>query len=259
MIRVRNLGRLGNNLFQFAFGYATARHFRTPFFMDDMGWFHLFENRAWWKLRNRLYLKLWREKSLPELNWTDNDIDPETRIHALQNHTSYRGYFHSEKYFLDYEKDIRKIFTIRSPFNRAFERKYSDLLRSPRKLVINYRGGKDFTDAQFTLHSDYYERAYTHLLQKGFQPDQIIVISNEIEEAKPVLHFLKSPHFLKTACAEEDFKWISIADANILSNSTFAWWAGWLNTNAPKTIAPLHWPSIGPGQKYLYHDRWDWL
>jgi hypothetical protein len=38
-----------------------------------------------------------------------------------------------------------------------------------------------------------------------------------------------------------DFYVVNQARNLILSNSTFGWWAGWLNTNSRKTIAPKYW------------------
>jgi hypothetical protein len=261
MIKVRNLGRLGNNFFQFAFGYAASRELGTDFFMDDMGWFHLFRYRRYWQIRNKLLLKLYDSNDRTELNWTDNSIPPHVRLSQLENGTAYRGYFQSETYFLKYEKEIRKIFRFRAPFVKRFEREFAELRSHERILTINVRGG-DYLGLDFSLPAKYYEKAYETVLKSQFKPSLTLIITDDIPFAQKILDFIPEKTFISERSPEKDFRWLTVSDALIIPNSSFTWWGAWLNERSKITVAPRNW--IGWHQQAedpvgITVPRWTWI
>ncbi|MES2310010.1 MAG: alpha-1,2-fucosyltransferase [Verrucomicrobiota bacterium] len=261
MIKVRNLGRLGNNFFQFAFGYAASRELGTDFFMDDMGWFHLFKNRCYWQLKNKLLLQLYNSRPRPEFNWTDNTVPPSIRLSQLQNGVSYRGYFQSETYFLKYEKEIRKIFQFRQPFIKRFDQEFTELRSQERILTINVRGS-EYLQFPFSLPASYYEKAYATILESDFKPGLVLVITDDILFAQKILDFIPNKMFIPNRSPEKDFRWLTLSDALIIPNSSFTWWGAWLNERSKITVAPRHW--IGWPQKTedpvgITVPQWKWI
>jgi Glycosyl transferase family 11 len=261
MIKVRNIGRFGNNLFQFAFGYATARELRTNFCMDEMGWFHLFKNRTYWQLKNRLLLKFWQSSPRKEFDFTNNDIDPKNRLQELRNCHSYRGYFQSERYFIKYEKELRKIFQFRKQFIRRMEEEFKPLLKNQKILLINVRGG-DYQSLPFLLPRNYYFNAYQRLKKCGFEPDCILIITDDREYADRLLDFIPNKTFIPNPSMEKDFFWLTQANALIIPNSSFSWWGAWLNAKSKVTIAPKNWLGWKEGKEYpvgIMHSSWRWI
>ena len=261
MIKIRNLGRLGNNLFQFAFGFAAARELRTDFYMDEMGWFHLFKNRGYWQIKNKVILKYWDRKKRREIDYTNNNIFPLSRLEQLENKVSYRGYFQSELYFLKYKKEIREIFQFRKPFLRKMNNEFSSLLKSRRILVINIRGG-DYLNLEFLLPKEYYSKAYHEVLKSGFEPDCLLVITDDREYAEKALDFISNKIFLENPSLEKDLFWLTNADALIIPNSSFSWWGAWLNAKSKVTIAPKNWLGWKEGKEYpvgIMHSSWKWI
>jgi len=49
---------------------------------------------------------------------------------------------------------------------------------------------------------------------------------------------------------EEDFYMLTQAKYMIIPNSSFSWWAAWLNQNEPITIAPDRWFNYNSGDNF---------
>lgn len=261
MIKVRNLGRLGNNLFQFAFGYSASRELGTNFCMDEMGWFHFFQNRFFWRVRNNVFLKYWNTSTRNEFNFTNNEIPPEDRIGKLENNVSYRGYFQSEIYFKKYEKELRKIFQFRKQFVKRMREENDILLKKRKILSINIRGG-DYRSLPFLIPKSYYLRAYQEVMNSGFDPDCLLVITDDREYADRLLDFIPQKTFIENRSMEKDFFWLTQSDALIISNSSFSWWGAWLNEKAKITIAPKNWLGWNEDRELpvgIMGSRWKWV
>jgi len=91
---------------------------------------------------------------------------------------------------------------------------------------------------------DYYRQAINYM-SKMVEKPTFFIFSDDIEFSK---HALKSPfqvRFVDHNGPEknyEDLILMSNCSHNIIANSTFSWWAAWLNRNPDKiVIAPSRW------------------
>jgi hypothetical protein len=85
----------------------------------------------------------------------------------------------------------------------------------------------------------YYERAVSL-----FPEDSLFIIcSDDIKWCKNHLsHLSKNLIFIEGNIHTHDFYLMSLCKHNIISNSTFSWWAAYLNPNPDKiTVTPDHW------------------
>ena len=74
--------------------------------------------------------------------------------------------------------------------------------------------------------------------------NKIYVFSDEIEWCKTNLNFQRMV-FMEGYSNIEDLRLMSLCKYNIIANSSFSWWAAWLNENKDKkVIAPKQW--FGP-------------
>ena len=67
----------------------------------------------------------------------------------------------------------------------------------------------------------------------------ILVFSDDLELAKRALSYTNLDcYYIKNKNNIEDFAHMSICDHNVIGNSTFAWWAAYMNKNNGLVVAP---------------------
>lgn len=167
------------------------------------------------------------------------------------DNTVFVGYYQSWRYFDDIRNDIRREFRFRPDIEEKALEIFAPL-RSP-IVTVNVRRG-DYTLPPFNtfftqLDIDYYRRAMAR-----FTSNHIFVfVSDDIEWCKT--HF-KGHHYIQSGNHWVDMCCITLADHHIIANSSFAWWAAWLNSKAGKrVIAPAEWYQSGQHPHWLYTDH----
>jgi hypothetical protein len=88
---------------------------------------------------------------------------------------------------------------------------------------------------------DYYEKAVERIAETVKNPE-LFVISDDIEWCKENLRLPYKTTHIDGNAGFEDMHIMSHCAHNIIANSSFSWWAAWLNTNPDKVvIAPKKW------------------
>ena len=160
-----------------------------------------------------------------------------------------KGYFQSEKYFIDCAELIRQAFT---PI-------YGIHLQ-PETTSIHVRRGDylKLSHAHTNLSPEYYAEAVKITNTKNY-----IVFSDDIEWCKNNFAWLaamdKNIIFSTNKSPVEDLTIMAGCQNNIIANSSFSWWSGWLNPNTNKTIvAPKNWfgPTLQHNVKDLCPEAW---
>lgn len=158
------------------------------------------------------------------------------------------GYWQSEKYFFDIRKELVKRFNMQCPLMEE-NRKIAEMIRRAKcPVALHIRLGDYLTSKSQGIYGnicteEYYEKAISYI-QKKYSEAFFFVFSNEPEKA---LSWLNNKNFYVVDCNSEETGWIdmylmSICHHNIIANSTFSWWAAWLNDYPHKeVIAPKIW------------------
>jgi hypothetical protein len=138
------------------------------------------------------------------------------------------GYWQGEKYFTDCVDEIREEL---QPINKP-EIPESSLSIHVRRT--DYVGLQNYHPLQPV---SYYESAIDLLNHTG----NIYVFSDDIQWCKENFKF-DNMHFIHNEDPLIDLWTMSSCEKNIIANSTFSWWAAWLN-NSPnkKVICPKNW------------------
>lgn len=89
---------------------------------------------------------------------------------------------------------------------------------------------------------NYYENAI-RLINKKISNVKYFVFSDEIDWVKENMN-IKNATYIKNnnRIPHEDIELMGLCEHNIIANSSFSWWASWVNENKEKIIiAPKRW------------------
>jgi hypothetical protein len=149
------------------------------------------------------------------------------------------GIFQSEEYILDRKKDIQEWYKLKQEYVSLYESKLNELgiVLDENLCVINFRGGEYRAFSFLILRKEYWADSINHML--SINPNmKFLVITDDVECAR---YFM--PFEIPTLHIDIGFDFYVVNQAKwvILSNSTFGWWAAWLNNKTNKIIAPKYW------------------
>lgn len=160
------------------------------------------------------------------------------------------GYFQSYKYFFGYESYIKKVFSF--PEEKLDKSNRDILLKisNTNSVSIHIRRG-DYVNDSVTqsFHGNCSINYYTDaILELSNKIDDITLFffSDDIEWVKIQFKDIPYPkifidHNIKSDSWKDMFL-MSSCNHNIIANSSFSWWAAWLNDNPDKIIiAPEKW------------------
>lgn len=265
MVTIRIKGGLGNQLFQYASGYALAQRLNQPITLDysffstqtlrgfKLGNFRLPEaitmttdkqfpivellkgrcvNKAVRQL-NRRVITCGKSDYLLE---TKSDLVPE--FYTLNSENIYMdGYFQSELYFLNYRQTLLQQLQPNYEFDQAVK-KIMDEVEKCNSVAVHVRRG-DFLKVQnnrnprlYLLPEDYYQNALNYIGNQIENP-QYYWFSDDINWVKRSFGEKENFHFVSLSTPYPDIDEMMLMKTcknTIAANSTFSWWASWLNT-----------------------------
>lgn len=264
MIIVRLRGGLGNQLFQFAAGYSLAHRHGVELKSD----LYTYQKHPLRKYELHNFNVSLPEASREEVhqftgsNFLDRYLNKKSnyfyspKVFAQPHYHFYddffslpaplylSGYWQSEKYFMNVADSIRKTFTPSRPLDPKNE-ELIKTVRSSESVAVHIRRSDYKTGSFFQpMGLDYYRRALDEIEKKVNNP-RYFIFSDDIAWTRQQLADLKDATFIDHNKGDDSFKDLLLMSAcknQIIANSTFSWWAAWLNDNKDKVvIAPQTW------------------
>ena len=167
------------------------------------------------------------------------------------------GYFQSEKYFKDFEKEIIELFHFSIDDKKKIKNFFHwwGLLDKPITSVHIRRGDYlKFTDFHPVCSPEYFNNAMKEIGDSYF-----VFVSDDMDWVKAT--FTGNTNYIYSDFNDEtlDLTLLTMCDNNIISNSSFSWWGAYLNQNKDKKIiAPKQWfgPSGPQDTQDLIPDGW---
>ncbi len=267
MIISQLTGGLGNQMFQYAFGFSLARRLKTEFrhrfvsFQGDTPRNLELDNltvsakqASLSELSKIGYPPSQFSKIITRIGLEESVVKTETSLsfqkEALNfSDNSYiQGYWQSEKYFIEFENDIRKEFRFKVPSTRKNDEILKEISNN-NSVSVHVRRGDYVADAKTnaihgTCDLKYYEKAMA-LIEKKIKNPVYFFFSDDPEWVKMNLKSVHKKYYVdwnQGNLSYIDMHLMSNCKHNIIANSSFSWWGAWLNKNPDKNvIAPKKW------------------
>lgn len=239
-------GRLGNNLFQYAYILSISKKVGGFYFIDQISYNFLpvkyFDLPSYNAKLNAVLTKFYH--SCRPLFKNVFEFTPAAGSAGYFTH--YKGYYQNESYFEKSINLVRKEFTVKESLVKKFNSTYSSLfqkqtiavhIRRTDILTLGIHNGKEAVDTSLPL--DYYYRCFKAI--PNFDSYTVIFASDDMEWAREKFGHMANA-YIQDKDEITDFLMLANADIVITANSSFSWWAAYLNNKAYKVIfTPKNW------------------
>lgn len=244
------MGRMGNQMFQYACARNLELNHGYSCSLDDLSQLKYFElgNLAHWSnaWKSKLFFHVAKRlhgMSVARLDFEDMLQDYSTWLLSIDQPTMVWGFFQSELYFKTAVHAIRDSFRVKPKYQvgfQAFIRKYGLLPGAYNAIHLRRTDYKGFTvkglqGDDFTLPLAYYDQALALLGQDL----PLVIVSDDPAYCQQVYGHINQV-VVSTEDAITDFQILRHASKLVISNSTFAWWAAWLNADAQAIYCPQY-------------------
>lgn len=146
------------------------------------------------------------------------------------------GGFQSPKYFSKHSKEIVEMFKVPKDKEQELRNRHSILKDNTVSLHVRRGDYIKLSEHHHNLSIRYYQNAINY-----FQGCKFLIFSDDIEWCKK--QFVGSEfYFVENQSDVDDLYLMSLCNHNVIANSTFSWWAAYLNQNPNKVV--------------VYPDKW---
>ena len=274
MIIVELLGGLGNQLFQYAAGRATALRLGTSLALDTrfldqdrkrafaLGAFRVrattfngWQRPPWridgeWWPWLRLVAAERLGQPLPMARFKEDDSAGTFDGSSLQlgRSTVMSGYFQSERYFAEFATVLKHELTLASSPSPSFQQAAIAISAAgPNSVSLHIRRGDYATDpTTAAVHGlvgcDYYSRALAALATQIVRPS-IFLFTDDLRALAEIEALDLRPHVLSGLglTDAEEMMLMAACRHHVIANSSFSWWGAWLGQHGGTTVAPGRW------------------
>ena len=170
------------------------------------------------------------------------------------------GYWQTEKYFESFASEIRSAFQFKKSVSEKTQSAMLQITENTASLHVR-RGDYLNGGLHDVCTKEYFNTAIYYAMNKSGITN-FLIFSNDIEWCKNNLDYQNcSVTFVDWNSGEaswQDMALMTHCRVNIISNSSFSWWSGWLNQCKDKVvIAPNFWNRRELGYKDTYY-RFDY-
>jgi len=252
MIIIKLTGGIGNQMFQYALGRKLSIDKKTEFALD-ISWYEKSLDRRYlldnFQISEKLGTKFEKIKAKFFANVKEKNFLFDPKIFHLSKNSYLDGYWQSPKYFEGIEDILQKDFTLKKPQGE----KYDEMLRkivAGNSVSLHVRRGDYKASKNVKIFADitpeYYQNAIVYIKEK-IGIIHLFVFSDDVNWVKENLKIDVPTTFVSEEgfADYQELALMSNCKHNIIANSTFSWWASWLNSNKNKiVITPSKWFNI---------------
>lgn len=274
MIIIKLQGGLGNQMFQYTMASVLAKKNNTSVLIDTSS-FNLTEKRNGYTPRNfelaifnnsyikaseHVILSFYHLSNINKIRrklglhypkiYVEPSFDFQTAVLSIKSPVYLIGYFQSYKYFVGFEGFVRQLFSFPVDALDEINKELLIKIKNSNSIAIHIRRG-DYVNDKMTAEYhgscslDYYLEGIKLLASKK-EDFTLVFFSDDSDWVKEQFDDLPYSKIIidhnKAENSWKDMLLMSSCHHNIIANSSFSWWAAWLNENSEKiVIAPKHW------------------
>ena len=241
------MGRLGNQMFQYASLKGIARNIGTditiPYYKDAV------DDGIGNMLRTELFDSFDLNTNIGLLNGGKSPVVHERHFHyddelfyQCPDNISLQGYFQTEKYFRHIKSEIYDDFTFKEEIFTPCQQLMWQL-DFPIALHVRRTDYISNSANPPPCSISYYENALKH-----FDDDREVIVFSDDPEWCKEQELFSEDRFMVSENEDNrmDLCLMSLCSDFIIANSTYSWWGAWLSTNKnKKVIAPVQWFGTG--------------
>jgi len=262
MITVKLIGGLGNQMFQYAIGRHLAEKNRTALSLDistllkrdeinytprnfELNVFNVKYSKLINKPSSSYFNKAYNKLFTSTINEKGYNYD--SQVLSNKGNIYLNGFWQTEQYFKDIEEIIRKDFTFKATPN-AININHIKNINAANSVSIHFRRGDYITNSSAVdfhgiCEPEYYQNAINEIKNKVTNP-HFFIFSDDVEWVQENFIIDNATIISNNTASDafEDMRLMAACKHNIIANSSFSWWAAWLNNNPDKiVIAPKRW------------------
>jgi hypothetical protein len=255
------MGGMGNQMFQYALARNISLKYNRPLKIDlsflknrnmgynfvyrdyDLNIFNVYEDFEIGQLGTTARVNEPHfHYSKPLMESINNTIKNNPEVNFLIN-----GYWQTPLYFNEFEKQIRKDFTFRDKVEDADEY-IKDMLvkiQSTNSILLNVRR-TDYLNTNYhgVMGKEYLDKGI-EIIESKVEDPHYFLFSDDVEWCKENIKYHNMTlvdHSYKGDKFSYYLQLMKNCKNFIIPNSSFAWWAAWLNENTDKiVITPKQW------------------
>lgn len=249
------MGGLGNQMFQISHAIAQGLKNNKPSKFRPLSYTPMQANQPT-KYLDNIFRNVEFTNNIPDTvriqsGWNYTPINP-----SWETSVEFFGYFQSNKNFLGYDKQIKKLFEPTEDFIKKINLIYPEI-NNEKTVSLHIRRGDYLTISHIhpVIDKSYIDEA----INQNGDYSNLFIFSDDIEWVKENLHY---PNQIIVSELEdyEELWMISLCKNNIMSNSSFSWWGSFLNKNENKKVfVPDIWfgDSLNHNTEDIYLKSWN--
>ena len=267
--KIGHFGRLGNQLFQFSstYGIANKLGYNVSFPIENCKEPNIEHFKD--GITRNVYFDIPRIFDIPD-NLLTSKVNNETKyqiqepyfhfcedLFSIPDFSDIVGYYQSEKYFIHCESNLRDILQFKDSIKTKAEKIFTNINEQTVSIHIRVGDYIGLSDHHPICEPEYYQNAIQYFTDKNYY---FLIFSDNIQYSRDIFGESDNILYIEGNDPEVDMCMMSMCDHNIIANSSFSWWAAWLNNKKDKiVVAPKKW--FGPAYSFqntndLYCKEW---
>lgn len=187
-------------------------------------------------------------------DWSNRIVEKEqcynSKIFTYQNKYLV-GYWQNEKYFTNIRNELLNDFNFNKlKISQKNDELRQEILRTEKAVAIHVRGGDYLHSNIASIYGgictrEYYQKAFSYLEDRLGEVKYYLFTNDFKWTNDNIVSDKKNVRVIDWNSEQDgwiDMYLMSLCKHNVIANSSFSWWAAWLNQNEKKiVIAPTYW------------------